>query len=150
MTQQSELVIPTDDPTMGSPSAYPQTHRFYEDIEPSAETGKVVFFRFGTHSPSVSVHTQYILEVPSHIVLGRLEKDAIGLPGDRVIMCSAHQTPQWPSPEVEPEELPDVFSPNYHRTVLFSKSVRIQPGKMRRWKPHIVIDPDTISEDEDE
>jgi hypothetical protein len=151
MTQQAELDIPSDDKTIYSSATYPQTHRFWEDIELSAEIGKVVFFRLVTHGPSVSVGAQYIQDiVPSHIILDRLEEDAIGLPGDIVVVCSAHQTPQWPSPEVEPEELPDVFSPNYHRTVLFSKSVRIQPGKMRRWKPHIVIDPDTISEDEDE
>lgn len=150
MTQQADLVIPTDDTTIERSTIYPRRRCFYEDIEPSAETGKIVFCYDSKHNLSVIVYNHYDTTLPSNIVLDRIEKDAIGLPGDRIVVHSAQQTPQGRSPESELEELPDVFSPTYRRRVLFSKSIRIQPGKMRRWKPHIVIDPDTISEDEDE
>ena len=78
-----------------------------------------------------------------------LTKGKLGLPGDVVVFLASRPT-QWQDPEAESDEVPDVFAPSYHRKVLFSKQIPIQAGTLRRWKPHITIDHDMVSEEEDD
>jgi len=53
-------------------------------------------------------------------------------------------------PETEEFEFPTLFSALYHRNVLFSQEIEIQPGKLRRWKPQMAFDPSLLSEEEDD
>ena len=52
-------------------------------------------------------------------------------------------------PATEEFEFPTLFSALYHRRVLFSQEIEIQPGKLRRWKPQRAFDPSLLSEEED-
>jgi len=52
-------------------------------------------------------------------------------------------------PATEEFEFPTLFSALYHRRVLFSQEIEIQPGKLRRWKPQMTFDPSLLSEEED-
>lgn len=56
----------------------------------------------------------------------------------------------WSPPDAEPEEFPTIFSGAYHRKVLFSKPIEIQPGTLRRWKPHITLDLTMTPEEDDD
>ena len=56
---------------------------------------------------------------------------------------------QWQPPGAEPAAWRGIFSVTYRRKVLFSKSIEIQAGKLRRWKPQITIDPMMTSEEDD-
>jgi hypothetical protein len=52
-------------------------------------------------------------------------------------------------PETEEFEFPALFSALYHRNVLFSQEIEIQPGRLRRWRPQMTFDPSLLSEEED-
>jgi hypothetical protein len=52
-------------------------------------------------------------------------------------------------PETEEFAFPPLFSALYHRNVLFSQAIEIQPGRLRRWRPQMTFDPSLLSEEED-
>jgi hypothetical protein len=73
----------------------------------------------------------------------------------KVVLCFANMSPAGsiqtlsnPGPETEEGAFPTLFSASYHRKVLFSKELEIQPGKLRRWKPQTTFDPALLSEEE--
>jgi len=70
-------------------------------------------------------------------------------PEDAVVFLK-NTSSWWSPPDAELEEFPTIFSGSYHRKVLFSKPIDIQAGQLRRWKPHITIDPTMTSEEEDD
>jgi hypothetical protein len=61
--------------------------------------------------------------------------------------------PMQSLPDTEPETkelaFPMLFSALYHRNVLFSQEIDIQPGRLRRWRPQMTFDPSLLSEEED-
>jgi hypothetical protein len=52
-------------------------------------------------------------------------------------------------PKTEEFAFPTLFSALYHRNVLFSQEIEIQPGRLRRWRPQMTFDPSLLSEEED-
>ena len=66
-------------------------------------------------------------------------------------ICAARPTQSLPDmePATEEFEFPTLFSALYHRKVLFSQEIEIQPGTLRRWKPQMTFDPSLLSEEED-
>lgn len=49
---------------------------------------------------------------------------------------SSDSSPLYKS-EPEPSVWRGVFSPNYHRKVIFSKKIKIKMADLPRWKPYI-------------
>ena len=68
-----------------------------------------------------------------------------------VSIFAARSTQSLPdtAPETEEFEFSTLFSALYHRRVLFSQEIEIQPGKLRRWRPQMTFDPSLLSEEED-
>ncbi len=53
-------------------------------------------------------------------------------------------------PEAEPEVWRGIFSPTYHRKILFSEIVELQTAKLPRLKPRITLDRRMLSREEDD
>jgi hypothetical protein len=140
MSQVAELLYTTDTTMQNEPDDFQTPHHASEKVRLS-EMPEGIFI-YGPYGNYV------INTVASHEIDVTLTEGKLGLPGDVVVLLATKPAP-WQDPEVEPEEVPDVFVPSYRRKVLFSKQFEIQAGTLRRWKPHITIEPDMISEEED-
>ena len=75
-------------------------------------------------------------------------EDQVGLPGDAVATMSPWPA-LWRHPEPEPRVWRGVFSPPYHREVLFSQQVEVRTADLPRWQPRITIDRRTVAREDD-
>jgi hypothetical protein len=142
MSQEAELIYTTDTTMQAEPVDFQTLHRLSRK-EKLPETPERTFIY---HTP----YGHFVIGIVAGNEIGvELTEAELGLPGD-VVVFSASQSAQWQDPEDESEEVPDVFTPSYERRVLFSKPIEIQAGTLRRWKPHITIDHDMVSEEEDD
>jgi hypothetical protein len=140
MRQEAELLYTTDTTMQNEPVDFQTPYYVCENAGWSEMPEDMCIYRpYGNYEINI---------VASNEIDAVVTKGEVGLPGD-VVVWLASRTAPWQDSETETEEIPDIFAPSYQRKVLFSKQVEIQPGTLRRWKPHITIDPDMIAEDED-
>jgi hypothetical protein len=140
MRQAAELLDMTDTTMQDEPADFQTLHYISEEVRLSEISEETFVYR---------PYGNYVIKVASNEIDVMLTEGELGLPGDVVLLLANTPAP-WQDPEIESEEIPDVFAPSYQRNVLFSKQIEIQKGTLRRWKPHITIDPDMISEEKDD
>ncbi len=141
MSQEEELIYTTDTTMQGEPADFQTFHHLSRKARlPETPERTFIYHPYG----------HYVIDIVASGEIGvELTEAKLGLPGDVVVFLASRSTP-WQDPEDVSEEAPDVFAPSYHRKVLFSKQIPIQTGTLRRWKPHITIDHDMVSEEEDD
>jgi hypothetical protein len=133
-----------------------------ESINLESETRKpkpIIVVRSSTSNPKDIVEKRYWrtlgesvlapFSTVKHLLFFEATEDQLGLPGDAVASLSTWPT-MWYHPEPESRLWRGIFSPPYHRRILFSQEVEIRMTDLPRWRPHITIDRRTLEREEND
>lgn len=137
-------------------SATTDLHRPFMEVEPGKE-GEVVPQGALVKSEEGNISRRYYGQHPlsgkaiSYLVIWYMpSSEELFVPPERAVENTSLSIAPWRYPEPDPSVWRGVFSPPHRRKVLFTQQFEFRTTDLPRWRPHICLDPRTLSREEDD